>query len=147
MKVTGYNKYTGDIVYEVEVADCRPEHIVDVSQCVCLGECWAYINDIPTRTEFKDEKRYILCGGERRPRSSEDQRLSTVRRPGGGIMRASTEIERAGDKWQVRAIERDTGKLIVFPHVFDDPDEAAYQFARVCKSPHYKSVDIESVFD
>lgn len=52
-----------------------------------------------------------------------------------------------GDKWQVRAIERDTGKLIVFPHVFDDPDEAAYQFARVCKSPHYKSVDIESVFD
>lgn len=62
-------------------------------------------------------------------------------------MRASTEIERAGDKWQVRAIERDTGKLIVFPHVFDDPDEAAYQFARVCKSPHYKSVDIESVFD
>ena len=26
MKVTGYNKYTGDIVYEVEVADCRPEH-------------------------------------------------------------------------------------------------------------------------
>lgn len=55
MKVTGYSKYTGDIVYEVEVADCRPEHIADVSQCVCLGECWAYINDIPTRTEFKDE--------------------------------------------------------------------------------------------
>lgn len=55
MKVTGYNKYTGDIVYEVEVADCRPEHIADVSQCVRLGECWAYINDIPTRTEFKDE--------------------------------------------------------------------------------------------
>ncbi len=39
MKVTGYNKYTGDIVYEVEIADCRPENIADVSQYVRLGEC------------------------------------------------------------------------------------------------------------
>lgn len=56
-------------------------------------------------------------------------------------------LERKGDRWQVRAIERDTGKLIVFPHVFDDPDEVAHQFARVCKSPHYRSVDIEVVLD
>lgn len=62
-------------------------------------------------------------------------------------MRDPMMIERTGDRWQVRAIERDTGKLIVFPHVFDDPDEAAQQFARVCKSPHYRSVDIESVID
>lgn len=56
-------------------------------------------------------------------------------------------FERKGDRWQVRAIERDTGKLIVFPHVFDDPDEVAHQFARVCESPHYRSVDIEVVLD
>lgn len=56
-------------------------------------------------------------------------------------------VERKGDRWQVRAIERDTGKLIVFPHVFDDPDEVANQFARVCKSPHYRGVDIEVVLD
>lgn len=56
-------------------------------------------------------------------------------------------IERTSDQWQVRAIERDTGRLIVFPHVFDDPDEAARQFVKVCRSPHYRSVDIESVFD
>lgn len=56
-------------------------------------------------------------------------------------------FERKGDRWQVRAIERDTGKLIVFPHVFGDPDEVAHQFARVCKSPHYRSVDIEVVLD
>lgn len=59
----------------------------------------------------------------------------------------SMGVERAGDRWQVRAIERDTGKLIVFPYVFDDPDEAARQFASVCKNPHYRSVDIESVLD
>lgn len=52
-----------------------------------------------------------------------------------------------GDQWQVRAIERDTGRLIVFPHVFDDPDEAAHQFAKVCRSPHYRSVDIALVLD
>lgn len=57
------------------------------------------------------------------------------------------EIEHKADRWQVRAIERDTGKLIVFPHVFDDPDEVAHQFARVCKSPNYRSVDIEVVLD
>ena len=62
-------------------------------------------------------------------------------------MRDSMGVERTGGRWQVRAIERDTGKLIVFPYVFDDPDEAAHQFARVCKSPHYRSVDIESVLD
>lgn len=56
-------------------------------------------------------------------------------------------IERAGDRWQVRAIERDTGKLIVFPRVFDDPDEAARQFAEVCRSPHYRSVDIALALD
>lgn len=56
-------------------------------------------------------------------------------------------IERASDRWQVRAIERDTGKLIVFPRVFDDPDEAARQFAEVCRSPHYRSADIALVLD
>lgn len=56
-------------------------------------------------------------------------------------------IERASDQWQVRAIERDTGKLIVFPHVFDDPDEVAHQFVKVCRSPHYRSVDIALVLD
>lgn len=29
-------------------------------------------------------------------------------------MKDSMMIERTGDRWQVRAIERDTGKLIVF---------------------------------
>nr|DAU44956.1 MAG TPA: hypothetical protein [Bacteriophage sp.] len=56
-------------------------------------------------------------------------------------------VERSSEKWQVRAIERDTEKLIVFPHVFDDPDEVAQQFVRVCKSPHYRSADIETVLD
>lgn len=56
-------------------------------------------------------------------------------------------IERASDRWQVRAIERDTGRLIVFPHVFDDPDEVAHQFVKVCRSPHYRSVDIALVLD
>ena len=37
--------------------------------------------------------------------------------------------------------------LIVFPHVFDDPDEAAHQFVKVCRSPHYRSVDIALVLD
>lgn len=40
-------------------------------------------------------------------------------------------IERTSDRWQVRAIERDTGRLIVFPHVFDDPDEAARQLSLI----------------
>lgn len=48
---------------------------------------------------------------------------------------------------QARAVERDTGKPIVFPCVLDDPDEAARQFASVCKSPHCRSTDIESVLD
>lgn len=56
-------------------------------------------------------------------------------------------IERTSDQWQVRAIERDTGKLIVFPHAFDDPDEVAHQFVKVCRSPHYRCVDIALVLD
>lgn len=56
-------------------------------------------------------------------------------------------IKLTSDQWQVRAIECYTGRLIVFPHVFDDPDEVAHQFVKVCRSPHYRSVDIALVLD
>lgn len=55
MKVTGFNKYTGVPVYELEMTDCGPENIVDVSRYVRFSECWAYINDIQTRLEYEDE--------------------------------------------------------------------------------------------
>nr|DAS09567.1 MAG TPA: hypothetical protein [Bacteriophage sp.] len=55
MKVTGFNKYTGVPVYELEMTDCGPENIADVSRYVRFSECWAYINDIPTRQEYEDE--------------------------------------------------------------------------------------------
>lgn len=183
MKVTAFNKYTGEKIYEIELKECRIEHIADVSRNVRLGECWAYINEIPIRRECDNENDEFIAGvgagiaaaahvpgngngaDPRRPRRkivriSSLRRLVSglharvllyilpaVRRPGGAIMIDAMGIERTSDRWQVRAIERDTGRLIVFPHVFDDPDEAAHQFARVCKSPHYRSVDIEVVLD
>ena len=41
MKVTAFNKYTGEKIYELELKECRFEHIADVSRSVRLGECWA----------------------------------------------------------------------------------------------------------
>lgn len=36
MKVTGFNKYTGVPVYVLEMTDCGPENIADVSRYVRL---------------------------------------------------------------------------------------------------------------
>lgn len=169
MKVTAVDKYTGEKIYELEMKECEVEHIADVSRSVRLGECWAHMNDIPIQREYSDDNDtffaavnagiaaaeysnfrpfdvgdYVVCTGTG---SYQLGRVASVRRPGGAIMIDAMGIERASDRWQVRAIERDTGKLIVFPHVFDDPDEAAHQFAEVCRSPHYRSVDIALVLD
>lgn len=54
MKVTAFNKYTGEKIYEIELKECRIEHIADVSRNVRLGECWAYMNDIPIQREYSD---------------------------------------------------------------------------------------------
>lgn len=32
MKVTAFNKYTGEKIYEIELKECRIEHIADVSR-------------------------------------------------------------------------------------------------------------------
>lgn len=55
MKVTAFNKYTGEKIYELELKECRVEHIADVSRSVRLGECWAYISEIPIRREYDNE--------------------------------------------------------------------------------------------
>ena len=55
MKVTAFDKYTGEKIYELELNECRIEHIADVSQLVRLGECWAHINEIPIRREYDNE--------------------------------------------------------------------------------------------
>lgn len=62
MKVTGYNKYTGDIVYVVELKECEVEHIADVSRSVRLGECWAHMNDIPIQRECDNENDEFIAG-------------------------------------------------------------------------------------
>ena len=54
MKVTAFDKYTGEKIYEVELKECRVEHIADVSRFVRLGECWAHMNDIPIQREYSD---------------------------------------------------------------------------------------------
>lgn len=54
MKVTAFNKYTGEKIYELEMKECEVEHIADVSRYVRLGECWAHINDIPIQREYSD---------------------------------------------------------------------------------------------
>ena len=36
MKVTAFNKYTGEKIYELELKECRVEHIADVSRSVRL---------------------------------------------------------------------------------------------------------------
>lgn len=52
MKVTAFNKYTGEKIYEIELKECGIEHITDVSRNVRLGECWAHMNEIPIRREY-----------------------------------------------------------------------------------------------
>lgn len=54
MKVTAVDKYTGEKIYELELKECRIEHIADVSRSVRLGECWAHMNDIPIQREYSD---------------------------------------------------------------------------------------------
>lgn len=54
MKVTAFDKYTGEKIYELEMKECGIEHIADVSRFVRLGECWAYMNDIPIQWEYSD---------------------------------------------------------------------------------------------
>ena len=39
MKVTAFDKYTGEKIYELELKERRVEHIADVSRSVRLGEC------------------------------------------------------------------------------------------------------------
>lgn len=55
MKVTAVDKYTGEKIYEIELKECRIEHIADVSRNVRLGECWAHMNEIPIRREYDNE--------------------------------------------------------------------------------------------
>lgn len=55
MKVTAFDKYTGEKIYEIELKERRIEHIADVSRNVRLGECWAYINEIPIRRVYENE--------------------------------------------------------------------------------------------
>lgn len=61
MKVTGFNKYTGELVYVLEMTDCGPENIVDVSRYARFCECWAYNNDIQTHLEYEDENDTFLA--------------------------------------------------------------------------------------
>lgn len=62
MKVTAFNKYTGEKIYEIELKECRIEHITDVSRNVRLEECWAYINEIPIRREYENENDEFIAG-------------------------------------------------------------------------------------
>lgn len=54
MKVTAVDKYTGEKIYELEMKECKVEHIADVSRSVRLGECWTHMNDIPIQREYSD---------------------------------------------------------------------------------------------
>lgn len=62
MKVTAFDKCTGEKIYEFELKECRVEHIADVSRFVRLGECWAYINEIPVRREYDNENDEFFAG-------------------------------------------------------------------------------------
>lgn len=62
MKVTAFNKYTGEKIYEIELKECRIEHIADVSRNVRLGECWAHMNEIPIRREYDNENDEFIAG-------------------------------------------------------------------------------------
>ena len=50
-------------IYEIELKECGIEHIADVSRNVRLGECWAYINEIPIRREYDnyDREKIFVC--------------------------------------------------------------------------------------
>lgn len=63
MKVAAFNKYTGEKICEIELKECRIEHIADVSRNVRLGECRAYIGEIPIRREYGnyDRARVFVC--------------------------------------------------------------------------------------
>ena len=60
MKVTAFDKYTGEKIYELELKVYRIEHIADVSQLVRLGECWAHMNDVPC-PDYTPERCYTFC--------------------------------------------------------------------------------------
>lgn len=62
MKVTAFNKYTGEKIYEIELKECRIEHIADVARNVRLGECWAHMNEIPIRREYENENDEFIAG-------------------------------------------------------------------------------------
>lgn len=62
MKVTAFNKYTGEKIYELEMKECGIEHIADVARFVRLGECWAYINETPVRREYDNENDEFFAG-------------------------------------------------------------------------------------
>lgn len=62
MKVTAFNKYTGEKIYELEMKECGIEHIADVSRVVRLGECRAHMNDIPIQREYDNENDEFFAG-------------------------------------------------------------------------------------
>ena len=62
MKVTAVSKYTAEKIYELEMEECEVEHIAYVSRCVCLGECWAHMNDIPIQREYDNENDEFFAG-------------------------------------------------------------------------------------
>ena len=97
MKVTAFDKYTGEKIYELEMKECEVEHIVDVSRSVRLGECWAHMNDIPIQREYSDNNDTFFRGcecwdasgngngaGPRRPRRK-IVRISSLRRLVSGL--------------------------------------------------------------
>lgn len=62
MKVTAFNKCTGEKIYELEMRECEVEHIADVSRSVRLGECWAHMNGIPIQREYDNESDEFFAG-------------------------------------------------------------------------------------
>lgn len=61
MKVTAFNKYTGEKICELELKECGIEHIADVSQLVRLGECRAHMNDVQEGRVFGYHRFDVSC--------------------------------------------------------------------------------------
>lgn len=62
MKVAAFNEYTGENICEIELKERGIEHIADVSRNVRLGECRAYIGEIPIRREYENENDEFIAG-------------------------------------------------------------------------------------
>lgn len=62
MKVTAFNKYTGEKIYELELKECRVEHIADVSRSVRLGgRLFGYHRFDVSCPDYTPERCYTFC--------------------------------------------------------------------------------------